>query len=189
MLPLILRLDVSGQPVNWLPWQEAVMMYTRERVCWTAGEKIIRIRGGFNRMTGLQSILEVNSIIAVKGRAKVNFFNAVPPLNNRELFRRDGHMCMYCGQSFNDRELTRDHVVPSSRGGKNAWTNVVTACKPCNNRKGNRMLADTGMELLALPYAPNYAEYLALVNSRRILGDQMDFLKHQFHANSRLRLM
>jgi hypothetical protein len=63
---------------------------------------------------------------------------------------------------------------------------VVTACKRCNARKGNLLIEESNLELLALPYSPNQAEYLALTHSGRILGDQMAFLKRQFSANSRL---
>ena len=62
----------------------------------------------------------------------------------------------------------------------------VSACKRCNHHKGNCLAHESGMELLALPYVPNFAEYLALINSGRILGDQMDFLRKSFGANSRL---
>jgi hypothetical protein len=65
--------------------------------------------------------------------------------------------------------------------------NVVTACKRCNARKGNLLMEETNLELLALPYRPNHAEYLALTHSGRILGDQMAFLSKQFSSNSRLR--
>ena len=76
--------------------------------------------------------------------------------------------------------------MPISRGGLDVWTNVVTACKRCNAYKGNISLDDSSMELLALPYRPNHAEYLALSHSGRILGDQMAFLSKQFSKNSRL---
>ncbi|MGD8832094.1 MAG: HNH endonuclease, partial [Pseudomonadales bacterium] len=108
------------------------------------------------------------------------------PLTNEALFRRDLNVCLYCGGTFSDGGLTRDHVVPTSRGGKDGWFNVVAACKRCNHHKGNRLLEECGMELLALPYVPNFAEYLALTNSGRILGDQMDFLRRSFGSNSRL---
>ena len=64
---------------------------------------------------------------------------------------------------------------------------VVAACKRCNHQKGHRLLGNTAIELLALPYVPNFAEYLALTNGGRILGDQMDFLRSQFSKESRLR--
>ena len=80
--------------------------------------------------------------------------------------------------------LTRDHVKPVSRGGGNHWLNVVTACKRCNTRKGSKTPEEASMPLLAIPYVPNVAEYLVLRN-RRILGDQMEFLKMQFNEVDR----
>ena len=62
----------------------------------------------------------------------------------------------------------------------------MAACKRCNHLKGSRLLQDCEMDLLALPYVPNFSEYLALINSGRILGDQMDFLKKSFGSQSRL---
>ncbi len=178
-LPLILRLDVTGQPVNWIPWQEAVCLYARGRVAWTAGENKFSLHGGSSRLTGEVSIIEINSIIAVKGENRRRLRKLAPPLNNLELFRRDHHLCLYCGKSPKLSQLTRDHVKPISRGGKNHWLNVVTACKRCNTHKGSKTPEEAGMPLLAIPYVPNVAEYLVLRN-RRILGDQMEFLKMQF---------
>ena len=110
----------------------------------------------------------------------------VVPLSNPALFRRDGNICLYCGKPFADFDLTRDHVVPVSKGGADHWDNVVASCRRCNNFKGSRLLEDCSMQLLALPYAPNLSEYLALINSGRILGDQMQFLSKTFGAKSRL---
>jgi len=182
--PLILRLDVTGQPVKWIPWQEAVCIYAREMVAWTAGEHKFPLHGGTSRLTGLQSIVHVNSIIAVHGEDKLAHRRVIPPLTNRELFRRDGHMCLYCGRSHTDHELTRDHVIPLSRGGRDNWANVVAACRRCNAHKGGRTPEEAAMPLLAVPYAPNLAEYLFLRN-RRILADQMEFLKSQFKSQQR----
>ena len=188
-VPRVLRLNVAGQPVDWVRWQEAVCLYARELVVWTIGESVLRVRGGYSRMGGVQSVLNVHSIIACEGRV-VTEDRSVPPLTNSGLFARDHNLCLYCGQTFADSTLTRDHVVPKSRGGMDKWDNVVAACKRCNHHKGNRLLHDCNLELLALPYVPNIAEYLALTNSGRILGDQMSFLESQFgkHSKARVRL-
>jgi 5-methylcytosine-specific restriction endonuclease McrA len=92
---------------------------------------------------------------------------------------------MYCTGEFPAQKLTRDHIHPKSRGGIDRWENVVAACKRCNQRKADQTPEEANMQLVALPYAPNNAEYLALINSRRILGDQMEFLRGQFSKNSR----
>ncbi len=186
MTPLILRLDIAGSPIRWIPWQDAVNLYSREMIAWTAGDSIFTFHGGTSRLTGLRSIVEINSIIAVKrsNHAKHNK-RIIPPLTNRELFLRDAFLCMYCGNKFNDCSLTRDHIIPVSKGGKDRWSNVVTACRHCNTRKGNRTPERASMPLLAIPYIPNWAEYLALSN-RKILADQMEFLKSQFSGRKML---
>jgi 5-methylcytosine-specific restriction endonuclease McrA len=68
----------------------------------------------------------------------------VPPVNRREIFRRDNHTCQYCG---NTKHLTLDHVIPRSKGGTHTWDNVLTACEKCNSCKGDRLLHETGMLL------------------------------------------
>jgi len=184
--PLILRLDVTGRPIDWTNWQDAVCLYANEKVVWSAGKKEFKFFGGISRLTGEQSSVSVNSIIAVRGsNLRIGPRKAVPPLSNRELFLRDDHICMYCGSSYQTRALTRDHVIPLYYGGQNHWTNLVTACRACNARKGGRTPEEAHMPLLAVPYEPNWTEYLVLTN-RKILADQMDFLKSQLGKNSRL---
>jgi len=183
---LILRLDVTGQPVRWIPWQEAVVLQARGMVAWHAGATAFTFRGGLNRETRRRSSITVSSIIAVRGVLRHGAVETrVPPLTNRELFLRDGHLCMYCGKQFPEHLLTRDHLLPISRGGRHTWSNVVTACKSCNHAKGARTPEEAGMALLAVPYVPNRAEYLVLSN-RRILADQMEFLKKRFRSERRL---
>ena len=73
-------------------------------------------------------------------------------LNKREVFRRDGHRCQYCGRR--SPHLTLDHVVPKHRGGKYEWENLVSACPQCNWRKGHRKVEETGMHLRHPPREP-----------------------------------
>ncbi|WP_035205204.1 HNH endonuclease [Isoalcanivorax pacificus] len=180
----ILRLDIAGTPMEWLHWQDAACLYARGLVTWTLGDVIYRVRGGISRCTGERSEMQLHSIIACDGRINPHP-RTRPPLTNRALFRRDQNICLYCGQPFSDQSLTRDHIVPTSRGGRDTWLNVVAACRRCNQHKGSRLLEECNMELLALPYVPNMAEYLALINSHRIRGDQMEFLRSQFSRQSR----
>ncbi|MEC7685084.1 MAG: HNH endonuclease, partial [Pseudomonadota bacterium] len=82
-------------------------------------------------------------------------------------------------------ELSRDHVIPTSRGGSDIWTNVVTSCRRCNNRKADRTPEQANMELLAIPFVPNPYEFLYLSN-HAVLADQMEFLSARFSRNIRL---
>jgi CRISPR/Cas system Type II protein with McrA/HNH and RuvC-like nuclease domain len=71
--------------------------------------------------------------------------------NRQRLFCRDGHKCCYCG---NTKNLTIDHVIPKSKGGKNSWDNLITCCWGCNKYKGNKTPDEAGMKLLSKPYEP-----------------------------------
>lgn len=175
----ILRLNIAGQPIEWLHWKDAVCLYARDLVVWTLGGVVRRVVGGHSRFSGQRTIIELPAIMACGGE-RLTPVKANPPLTNPALFCRDNSQCMYCGHYFSFTELSRDHVTPRSRGGLDQWENVVAACKRCNQHKGSALLSEITMELLALPYRPNPSEYLALINSRRIRADQMDYLRPQF---------
>ncbi len=76
--------------------------------------------------------------------------------NRKNVFVRDNHTCQYCGENKPESDLSIDHVVPRALDGKSTWTNVVTACKECNVRKGGRLLEETDMSLLQQPSVPSH---------------------------------
>ena len=137
----ILHTDVTGMPLEWVNYQQAVRLYHADQVAYTCGTILYVVRGGINARSGRRSVIAVNSIIATQGGAYARLRardDYVPPLSNASLFRRDCNTCLYCGETFPVRELSRDHVRPIVQGGIDHWNNVVTACKPCNHRKGGR---------------------------------------------------
>ena len=87
--------------------------------------------------------------------------------------------------SFPSSALSRDHVRPFCQGGKDVWNNVVAACRRCNNHKASRTPEQAGMQLLAVPFTPTYAEYIYL-KGRRVLADQMGYLLAHFPRSSPL---
>ena len=184
----VLRTDASGMPLEWISYQQAVRLYHLDIVAYTCGSPLFVIHGGTNAQTGKRSIIEVNSIIATRGNTKALFKareRYTPPLNNSALFKRDAHICLYCGNPFRDKYLSRDHVTPVSLNGTDTWNNVVTACKRCNNHKAGRTPEQAGMELLAIPFTPTHAEYVYL-QGKRVLADQMKFLLAHFPRSSPL---
>jgi len=100
-------------------------------------------------------------------------------VTNTFLFARDDYTCQYCGCHRRDLRgrqfLTRDHVLPVSRGGGNTWENVVTSCSPCNNRKGNRLPREAGLELRRPPTEPNYVHLVWVV--RRVTQLQAKYIR------------
>lgn len=183
----VLSLDVHGRILDWISWQDAVCLYVRDAVAWTIGEPCLTIRGGTCRDTGLRSEIRIHPIVAGRGQARSGRFDPTPALTNAALFTRDRNLCLYCGGAFPRSSLTRDHVVPVSRGGEDAWENVVTACIRCNVVKGNRTPQQAGMPLLAVPYRPSWVEHLILSN-RNILADQMEFLESHLPRHRRAAL-
>ncbi|MCP4407151.1 MAG: HNH endonuclease [Gammaproteobacteria bacterium] len=172
-------------PLEWISYQEAVRLYYTDQVAYYCGTPLYRIHGGISTCTGIQSVIEINSIIATNSSNRSILHDYVPPLNNAALFRRDAQICLYCGIAYSDKELSRDHIRPLSRGGKDLWNNVVSACKRCNNHKAGRTPEEAGMELLAIPFTPTHAEYIYL-QGHRVLADQMKFLMAHFPRSSPL---
>jgi 5-methylcytosine-specific restriction endonuclease McrA len=111
-------------------------------------------------------------------------------VTNTFLFARDHYRCQYCqrGQTeFRHREcLTRDHLVPLSRGGDNEWTNVVTACSTCNTRKGNHLPEECGMPPHTAPHEPHFVHLAWAV--RRLTNQQAKYIK-LFYGEAALRAL
>jgi hypothetical protein len=181
----VLRTDKAGMPLEWVNYREAVRLYYSDQVAYSCGVSLYQVRGGINTLTGLRSIIEVNSIIATHGSNRAVLHDYIPPLNNPALFRRDAKLCLYCGATFHSKTLSRDHIRPLSQGGQDHWNNVVTACKRCNNHKAGRTPEEAGMQLLAIPFTPTHAEYIYL-QGHKVLADQMEFLMAHFPRSSPL---
>ena len=100
-------------------------------------------------------------------------------VTNTFLFARDDYTCQYCGRHRNELRgrqfLTRDHIVPRSRGGENTWENVVTSCSPCNNRKGGRLPREAGLRLRSEPMETNYVHLVWVV--RRVTSAQEKYIR------------
>jgi 5-methylcytosine-specific restriction endonuclease McrA len=109
-------------------------------------------------------------------------------VTNTFLFARDAYRCLFCGRSeiqLGFREcLTRDHLVPLSRGGTNDWTNVVTACSTCNTRKGNRLPEECGMHLVVSPLEPHFVSLTWAV--RKLTPIQAKYIR-MFYGEETLR--
>ena len=183
MEPLVLTVDMAGLPQAWVALEDAVTYHAKQLVAWSLGDVVREFRGGWQR-SGVRSRIATKSILAIKGSVPGGHFHS-PGLTNGLLFARDRQLCAYCGVRFLLRDLSRDHVIPVSRGGRDVWTNSVTACRRCNTKKANRTPEAAGMPLLYVPYVPNRHEHFILRN-RRILADQMEYLLAGVPRTSRL---
>jgi 5-methylcytosine-specific restriction endonuclease McrA len=184
----VLALDVSGVPRQWITHDDAITYQAKQAVAWSLGEIVAKYRGGTQK-DGTPSYLETSSIIAIKGHGFNPYKHSTVALTNKTLFGRDRNICAYCGGHFlNVNHLSRDHIISKFLGGENTWTNVVSACKNCNSKKGHKTLKEARMELLYVPYVPTHFENMILQN-RNILSDQMDYLLSGVPKNSRIWLM
>ena len=109
-------------------------------------------------------------------------------VTNTFLFARDDYQCQYCGRRQSElkprESLTRDHLIPMSRGGTNEWSNVVTACSPCNTKKANRMPTEIGMHPLHVPVEPHFVHLSWAV--RRLTPIQSQYIR-TFYGEDTLR--
>jgi 5-methylcytosine-specific restriction endonuclease McrA len=105
-------------------------------------------------------IYTVNFRIKIPEVIVLTLYNELPrrevALSRRNIFKRDKNTCQYCNTKYAREDLTIDHVMPRSRGGKNTWDNLVIACYPCNARKRNRLPSEANMHLLRTPKSPRW---------------------------------
>lgn len=97
------------------------------------------------------------SVVKIKKYVHIPYKGVV--MSRHNIFKRDGGKCQYCGAN---RDLTLDHVIPRSKGGKSTWTNLVTACKKCNSLKGDHTLDKAGLKLSQKPIKPSYLSFLRM---------------------------
>ena len=96
-----------------------------------------------------QRSFQFPSVIRLRSYIRIPYSKVV--LSSRNILRRDQFICQYCGKKS---DLTIDHVIPKSRGGKDTWENLTTACEKCNVKKGNRTPEEASMKLSTKPYRP-----------------------------------
>ena len=106
------------------------------------------------------SISSSNFVFRVPEIIVLGRYNKLPNrkvyFNRRNLYRRDNFTCQYCERKLDSSELTIDHIIPSSRGGKSNWTNCVLACNKCNAKKGSSLLSEIGLRLMRKPFKPKF---------------------------------
>lgn len=185
----VLQIDCDGIPQAWIARSDAACLISSGEFGWASEEAVATIMGGF-KSDGTRSSMRIPSILATTGKGRSDWMDYVPSLNTRndKLFARDKCQCAYCGGVFHPSKLSRDHVIPTSRGGEDVWTNVVTSCMDCNRRKSNRTPEEAGMPLLFKPFAPNYIQDFYMERfGREITQEQekvlVNFAKEMNNAN------
>lgn len=167
-MEMTLLLNATYEPIKTVSWQRAMTLWCQGRVeiIDTHDREVRAVTFSFK----LPSIVRLFRFVKVKNLHQVKF-------SRGNIYIRDEHTCQYCGQSFEPKELTFDHVVPVARGGRRSWENIVTACMPCNRRKDDRTPAEAGMTLKRTPKRPAAsARFRASIGVRKTPDSWRDYL-------------
>lgn len=182
----VLQLDIRGTPQAWITALEAARHYATGNVAWVEGNgPLTTLRGGWNVESGRQSLIDVHPIIALQGTSSINLFDVEPSFSRKRLIQRERGRCAYCGEQFRESDLTVDHILPKSQGGRDGWMGCAAACMPCNSRKRDRTPEEAGMPLLLLPYRPSLFESF-LMDGRHVRADVDEWLRARLPKGSRL---
>ena len=143
---IVLNLDYSY--LNTISWQKAIKILVKGKATVLKySDKVVRAG---------QRIIQIPAVMKLIKLVRAIFRTHVP-FSKRNVMVRDNFECQYCGST---NELTIDHVVPISRFGKSSFENCVTACKPCNSKKTNKLPNETGFHLKKKPTCPTINEFL-----------------------------
>lgn len=144
----VLVLNASYEPLSICDARNAVLLVYGGKAVTVACHPELCI-STVSRSFPMPSIVRLTVFVHIRFRSV--------PLNRKNIFRRDGFRCQYCGRK--EHELTIDHMMPKSRGGEDSWGNLITACRACNNRKGNRTPDEAGMTPLKAPGCPDHITF------------------------------
>ena len=141
-----LVLNASFEPLHIVTWQRAIQLLFQGKVeVVEESEKEIRTVSFSMKIPAVLRLLNYVPLKQTKTMIRFSRMN---------VFIRDKYTCQYCAKQFAKSHLTLDHVIPSVQGGKKSWENIVTACKPCNQRKGGRTPSEAGFSLIKKPERP-----------------------------------
>lgn len=142
-----LVLNASYEPLRIISWQKALMMWFQNKV------DVLEYHTAFARSVNnafkLPSVLRLKTYIRPRRQDGVRFCR-------ENVYIRDNYTCQYCAEKLLHKDLTIDHILPASQGGQKTWTNMVTACRPCNQTKANRTPEKAKMPLLRAAKAPSW---------------------------------
>ena len=135
----------------------------KRAICLDYLEKVEVLVNYEDRVHSPSVALELPSVIKI--RDYIRYDNLSVDLNRKNVINRDDNICQYCGVS--KVPLTIDHIIPKGKGGLDTWENLVTACKPCNQKKGDKTPEEVNMHLKRVPKRPNRLHYF-----QRYVNDQ-----------------
>lgn len=163
-----LLLNATFEPIDVVHWQRAMVLWAQGKVeiVETHDREVRSVTFSFK----LPAVVRLLRYVRSKRKPIVQFTRA-------NIYTRDQYTCQYCNTVYPTDELTFDHVVPVSRGGRRSWENIVTCCITCNRKKGSRTPEEAGMSLLRQPKRPSYTPiFRVTVGIRRTPESWRDYL-------------
>ena len=163
-----LVLNADYLPLSVITWQKAITLWYREKVeiIEVHDKEVWAVKFSFK----LPSVVRLLRYVRTGKRPVVQFTRA-------NIYTRDNYTCQYCQKEFDTSDLTFDHVIPVAQGGGRSWENIVSACIPCNRKKGSRTPEEAGMHLMRKPVRPNYtAMFRVTMGIRKTPESWKDFL-------------
>lgn len=142
----VLLLNASFEPLNVINWRKALKLLVLEKV------EVIEETDA--RVHSVSFSMKIPSVVRLL--RFVGFKKREIKFSRQNIYSRDRFQCQYCGQKLLSEDLTYDHVIPRSRGGRTEWGNIVTCCIPCNRKKGGRTPEEAGLKLIRKPSRPNW---------------------------------
>ena len=142
----VLKLDSSFKPIEVIGWEEAVTL--------TWLKKAWAVEYSDKWVHSAKKAFQVPSVIVLFRYIDEEYFTL--PCTRKNVLIRDDSRCQYCAKRFYDVDLTIDHVIPRSKGGTSLWSNVVAACKPCNQKKRDFLVENSPVSLIRRPRKPSY---------------------------------
>lgn len=149
----VLLLNASEEVLAIISWQRAVTM-----LCSGKAHAPYNFDDTYDIRT-TTGVFKLPTAIVLEKYVVVPFKRMQPTRKN--VLRRDRFECMYCGKELTLSTCTLDHIIPQSKGGASEWRNLVSSCKKCNSKKGDRSVEEAGLSLRGRPFVPT-REFLVL---------------------------
>lgn len=143
-----LVLNATFEPLQIVTWQRAIQLLFQG--------KVEVIENSDQEIRSVRLTIRVPAVLRLLEYVPLKKKKQIVRFSRANVFVRDSQRCQYCGKCFQKTHLTLDHVVPVVQGGDKSWENIVTACKPCNQKKGGRTPNQAGMHLIRKPSRPSW---------------------------------
>ncbi len=163
----VLLLNISYEPLKVINWKKAINLLCLGKV---------EVLEEYNReIHSVSFTIRLPSVVRLLRMVKRN--RSPVKFSRQNIYARDRYRCQYCGNRYPSEELTYDHVLPKSRGGKTEWNNIVTCCIECNRKKGGRIPREAHMKLVRKPGRPTWVPAIRItIGFREVPQSWRDYL-------------